>query len=268
MTIKVYLNALDVIGPGGDNWEAWRAILRNPSQYEAAKTRTPAITALPPAERRRVGAGVKLALACGLDALAMAQADPASLTTVFSSSGGDGENCHAICEALAGPDRLISPTRFHNSVHNAPSGYWGIASGAMLPSTSLCAHDGSFAVGLLEAATQCVVEGRPVLYVAYDMPYPEPLQGVRPIADQFAVAMLLHHESTQQSMAALEIGLSNAPLSRMRHPAIDKVCQGIPAARSMPLLEAIALNDGSASKRVHLEYVNRCSLLVTVSGTN
>ncbi|MGV3742421.1 MAG: hypothetical protein ACO1NO_08940 [Burkholderiaceae bacterium] len=59
MTIKVYLDALSVIGPGGDNWEAWRAILQNPSQYEAAKTKTPAITALPPAERRRVGSGVK-----------------------------------------------------------------------------------------------------------------------------------------------------------------------------------------------------------------
>jgi hypothetical protein len=153
MTIKVYLDALSVIGPGGDNWDAWRAILQNPSQYEAAKTKTPAITALPPAERRRVGSGVKLALACGLDALAAAQADPSSLTTVFSSSGGDGENCHAICETLAGSDRLISPTRFHNSVHNAPSGYWGIASGAMLPSTSLCAHDASFAVGFLEAAS-------------------------------------------------------------------------------------------------------------------
>ncbi len=265
MTIKVYLDALGVIGPGGDNWEAWRSILQNPSRYEAAKTKTPAITALPPAERRRVGSGVKLALACGLDALAMAEADPASLTTVFSSSGGDGENCHAICETLAGPDRLISPTRFHNSVHNAPSGYWGIASGAMLPSTSLCAHDGSFAVGLLESATQCAVEGRPVLYVAYDMPYPEPLHGVRQIADQFAVAMLLQPAKTDRSVAALELGLNGAAHSRMQHPALDGVCQGIPAARCLPLLEAIALNARPANKEVHLEYVNRRSLSITVS---
>ena len=136
----------------------------------------------------------------------------------------------------------------------------------MLPSTSLCAYDGSFAVGLLEAATQCVVEQRPVLYVAYDMPYPEPLHGVRPIADQFAVAMLLQPARTQRSMAAFAFALSNASPSRMEHALLDDVCQNIPAARSLPLLEALALNDGSASKGVHLEYVNRRSLSVTVSG--
>jgi hypothetical protein len=263
MTIKVYLDAVSAIGPGADNWEAWRAILQNPSRYEAARTKTPSINVLPPAERRRIGAGVKLALACGMDALAAVQTDPASITTVFSSSGGDGENCHMICEALAGSDRLISPTRFHNSVHNAPSGYWGIASGAMLPSTSLCAYDASFAVGLLEAATQCFVEQRPVLYVAYDTPYPEPLHGVRPIADQFAVALLLQPAKTQHSMAALALSLSSTPSSRMKNAELDRVCQNIPAARSLPLLEAVA--QGDTSVQVHLEYVNRRSLTVAVS---
>ncbi|MDQ9171795.1 beta-ketoacyl synthase chain length factor [Oxalobacteraceae bacterium R-40] len=265
MTIKVYLDAVSVIGPGADNWEAWRAILQNPSRYEAARTRTPSINVLPPAERRRIGAGVKLALACGMDALAVTQTDPASITTVFSSSGGDGENCHMICEALAGSDRLISPTRFHNSVHNAPSGYWGIASGAMLPSTSLCAYDASFAVGLLEAATQCFVEGRPVLYIAYDTPYPEPLHGVRPIADQFAVALLLHSAKTQHSMAALTLSLSNSPPSRMERTALQNVCQNIPAARSLPLLQAIAHLAEKAGEQVFLEYVNKRSLSIETS---
>jgi hypothetical protein len=228
MTIKVYLDAVSVIGPGADNWEAWRAVLQNRARYEAAKTRTPAINVLPAAERRRVGIGVKLALACGLDALAMADTDPASIATVFSSSGGDGENCHMICEALAGSDRLISPTRFHNSVHNAPSGYWGIASGAMLPSTSLCAYDASFSVGLLEAATQSIVEQRPILLIAYDTPYPEPLQTVRPIADQFAVALLLHPVKTPRSMASLTLGLSSASPTRMDNEVLDDVCRSIP----------------------------------------
>jgi hypothetical protein len=265
MTIKVYLDAVSVIGPGAGNWEAWRDILRNPSHYEAAKTKVPAINVLPPAERRRIGIGVKLALACGLDTLATAETDPASLTTVFSSSGGDGENCHMICETLAGSDRLISPTRFHNSVHNAPSGYWGIASGAMLPSTSLCAYDGSFAVGLLEAATQCAVEQRPVLYIAYDTPYPEPLHGVRPIADEFAVAMLLHAAKTARSMAALELSLSGATPSRMEHAELDRICRNIPAARSLPLLHALACLDGKDGQQVNVEYVNRRSLAVAVS---
>jgi hypothetical protein len=265
MTITVYLNALSVIGPGGDNWEAWRAILQNPASYEAAQTKTPAINVLPSAERRRVGAGVKLALACGLDALAMADTDPALIATVFSSSGGDGENCHLICEALAGSDRLISPTRFHNSVHNAPSGYWGIASGAMLPSTSLCAYDASFSVGLLEAATQCFVEQRPVLYVAYDMPYPEPLHGVRPITDQFAAALLLSPEKTPSAMTVLKMSLSDAPSSRLQHAALDHLRQNIPAARCLPLLQVIAALPEKTADAVFLEYANKRTLSIETS---
>jgi len=82
------------------------------------------------------------------------------------------------CKTLASDDRSISPTRFHNSVHNAPAGYWGIASGAMTPATVLCAHDASFGAGLLEALTQLAVDGSlgfergGTLLIAYDMPIP------------------------------------------------------------------------------------------------
>ena len=56
---------------------------------------------LPPAERRRTGAVVKLALAVGLEATRQAGAIPRELPAVFTSSGGDGENCHEICQVLA-----------------------------------------------------------------------------------------------------------------------------------------------------------------------
>ena len=39
----------------------------------------------------------------------------------------NGQVIHEICEALATDEREVSPTRFHNSVHNASAGYWGIA---------------------------------------------------------------------------------------------------------------------------------------------
>ena len=35
----------------------------------------------------------------------------------------DCDNVHAICESLATPERQVSPTRFHNSVHNAAAGW-------------------------------------------------------------------------------------------------------------------------------------------------
>jgi hypothetical protein len=85
---------------------------------------------------------------------------------VFTASGADGHNCHALCEQLATDDRQISPTRFHNSVHNAAAGYWGIATGSMAPCQVICAYDASFGAGLLDALAQVALERTPVLLIA------------------------------------------------------------------------------------------------------
>lgn len=259
MSVHVYLQAVGMVGPGAGNWESWRSLLQNDADYQIVPTVVPALNVLPPAERRRTGAGVKLALATGMETLQNASIDPATMTTVFCSSGGDGENCHLICEALAGSDRMISPTRFHNSVHNAPSGYWGIAAGAMLPSTSLCAYDGGFAVGLLESAVQCATEQRPVLYVVYDTPYPEPLHSTRPILDQYSVALLLAPQSVAGQHGKLSLQLGDAPLTTMNNAALEQVRLGIPAARGLPLLQAVAQQK---QVQTQLEYVNGRSLQV------
>ena len=82
----------------------------------------------PPAERRRTGAPVQARAGRGPRGRWPARASTrARSPTVFTSSSGDGDNVHEICETLAAADRQVSPTRFHNSVHNAPAGYWSIA---------------------------------------------------------------------------------------------------------------------------------------------
>jgi hypothetical protein len=266
MTITVYIDAIGAIGPGANSWPEWRAILQNDAAYQPVKTRLPVLNVLPSAERRRTGAGVKIALAAGLEALGMAGVEPSTVATVFSSSGGDGDNCHLICEALASADRLISPTRFHNSVHNAPSGYWGIASGAMLASTSIGAFDASFAAGLLEAGTQCFIDQRPVLLVAYDTPYPEPLNGSRPMSDQFAVALLISPAANTRTIAQVTMGLSESAATAMQRDTLEQVRTTIPAARCLPLLRELALHASSGKldrpSEVHVEYLNQQSLVL------
>ena len=163
-----------------------------------------------------------------------------SRTTVFTSSGGDGQNCHEICEVLATPERQLSPTRFHNSVHNAPAGYWGIATGATAAANSLCAYDASFGAGLLEALCQLAVEHTAVLLIAYDASYPEPMRSVRPIPDAFGVALLLAPGASCRSLAGLELTLTEAPADRMADPALERLRTSIPAARSLPLLAQLA----------------------------
>jgi hypothetical protein len=98
------------------------------------------------------------------------QALSPTVYTVFASSGGDSEVLDKICTALTLPDRPVSPTHFHHSVHNTPAGYWSIATRCTQPSLSLSAYDDSFAAGLMEAAALAWTDQTRVLLIAYDLP--------------------------------------------------------------------------------------------------
>jgi len=137
-SLTAYIEGVGLLGPGFNNWASSVSILTERQPYQACPTLLPPALSLPAAERRRSSNIVKLTLATGLEAVAAAKLNPADLPSVFSASGGDGDNCHEICRMLASDDRQISPTRFHNSVHNAAAGYWSIATGAMEASVPAC----------------------------------------------------------------------------------------------------------------------------------
>lgn len=257
--LTVSLEGIGLLGPGMDGWPAGLAILAGRAGYQPGATVLPPPAALPPAERRRAGKAVKLALAIGQEAAA--GLDLPTLATVFSSSGGDGYNCHEICATLASGDRRISPTRFHNSVHNAPAGYWGIATGAMAPSMVLCGFDASFGAGLLEAVTAVVVDGIRILLIAYDTDYPEPLRRVRPIFDAFGVALVLAPAGSFLALAEITVALSAEASDRLADADVEALRLAIPAARSLPLLQAIALGK---PRRVVIDYLDPLSLAVEV----
>ena len=224
-----------LIGPGLADWASATPLLREPALWQTSATAVPPPQRLPATERRRAGAVVKTSIAVADQALAATGLDPAALATVFTSSTGEPANCHALCEALAAPERLVSPTRFTNSVHNAPGGYWHIAVHSMAPSTSLAAYDASFGAGLLEALAQVASRNAPVLLVAADVPYPAPLAAKRPTSDAFGVALLLA-PGTQLTLALVD----EAAATTCGHAGLDALRLGIPAARALPLLQAIA----------------------------
>jgi hypothetical protein len=259
-TLTGCIHGLGLVGPGLADWSTARAVLSGELPYVAAPTVLPLPAVLPPAERRRAGRIIKIALAVGAEAVAQAAADVRTLPTVFASSGGDGDNCHEICISLASRERLISPTRFHNSVHNAASGYWSIAHGCTAASTSLCAGDASFGAGLLEALAQLACGARAVLLLAYDAEYPPPLRAKRPIPDAFGTAMLL---TPPDSAAAprLQLGLSDAASAIMENDELESLRRSIPAARSLPLLERLARRRGGT---VVLDYLETARLAVEV----
>ena len=240
--MKLFVESAAILAPGLTGWAASRAVLAGEKTYEPAPLAPPVADLLPAVERRRTGSTVKLALAVGHEALTSAGRPVDSVATVFVSSGNDGDVINDICITLAGPDRQVSPTRFHNSVHNAPSGYWGIATHSHHPSTSLCGFDWSFAIGLLEAAAQLQADRREVLLVAYDTPYPEPLRGIRPVTQPFGAALLLTRDRTNRSIAELGVGMDARPIeiSRMSDAALEHLRTDNPSARALPLLAALA----------------------------
>jgi hypothetical protein len=257
--LSAYIEGIGLLGPGMDSWASAVPRLLDPASWEPLPTVLPLPEGLPPAERRRLGHVVKLALSVGRQATAAAHRDPATLPSVFSCSGGDGHNCHEICETLTSDDPQISPTRFHNSVHNAAAGYWSIATGARSPSNALCAFDASFSAGLLESLTQIVVEQTPVLFVAYDAQYPHPLNEKRPIPDAFGVALVLTPERGAASLARLQLSLGKRPADVLPEARLEVLRRSIPAARSLPLLSALAHRQQAT---VSLEYLDDTTLSI------
>lgn len=261
MALSAYIEGIGLLGPGLSGWVESQGVLTGQKPYHPAKTLLPTPALLPAAERRRSGVIVKLTLATGLEAVAAAGIDAASLPSVFASSGGDGENCHAICEMLASEDRHISPTRFHNSVHNAAAGYWSIATGAMTSSSVLSGFDASFGAGLLEALTQVSVDGTRCLLLACDTAYPEPLYSARPIPDAFGIALVLAPHASVKSLARIRVDLGAGAVDIIEEDGLELLRQTIPAARGLPLLGAIAR--GKAQDMV-LDYLGNMPLAVSV----
>jgi hypothetical protein len=201
---------------------------------------------LPPNERRRASHQVRLAFGACEQAVAGREEEARGLGAVFASSGGDYAINDQLCRTLAGAERRISPTQFHNSVHNAPSGYWGIATGSRAPSLSLCAYDDTAGAALLEAVTQVVLDSRPLLLAVYDDAVAWPMVERRPVARPFSAAFWLSPKAGAHSLARLAV----TPAADGENPttaptaALEALRRENPAARCLPLLASLAAGGG------------------------
>lgn len=258
-----YIEGVGLCGPGMAGWAASRPMLAGDAEYVPAETAPPPSSLLPPNERRRAVQIVKLALAVAGEAFEDSGCDPATTASVFTSSGGDGETIHAIMRTLASEQRELSPTRFHNSVHNTAAGYWSIQKGATAASTSICAHDDSFAAGLLEAAAQLRAGEPSVALIAYDVRYPSPLAEVRPVGSAFAAAFVFSARPGAGTLGRLELALAEpAAPTPMPKPALETLRGNTPAARCLPLLAAMA-SGGEAA--LTLDYLGDMALRLRFS---
>ena len=251
--LTVNVEAVGLAGPGLPDWPSAAAILRGDMPFQAETMAKPVASSLSSRDRRRHTFTIALAVATALDAVELEQAD--ELPAVFACSGGDTDVIDRIINAILQPGHPVSPQQFMNSVHNAPAGYWSIASGNRAAITSLSAFDASFAAGLLEAAVQIADGRRRVLLVAYDAPAPMPIWPFRPLTAPFASALLLTAaDKDSKPMARLGLTLDGqGEETSMASAELEKLRLGNPAARSLPLLEALAGRQQAAISIPYLE---------------
>lgn len=249
--MQVFLQSVGILGPGLNGWISSRPILAGVDTYRMTPTPKPVPDILPATERRRSSTAVRLAIAAAQEALQTGGLRGDQVATVFASSDGDGDITHQICEALATPEREVSPTSFHNSVHNAPAGYWSIATGSRLPSTSICAYDESFAAGLLEAVAHTTVEHQSVLLITSDLPFPAPLHALRPVEHSFAAAFLLTPAAGRAPLMRWHIRLDPYQTATAGPSGLHDSLLSNPAARCLPLLAVLAQR---TTETVSLDY--------------
>jgi hypothetical protein len=260
---SVFIQAVGMLAPGLFGWSDARGVLSGDKEYQPEDLPALKPQMLKPNERRRTSNTIKLALQAIRDALGTGSTAN-DLAMVFASSEGDLEIVDKICRALDTDDRPVSPTHFHNSVHNAPAGYASIAAGSQNASTSIGALGGSFASGLLEAAVQTCTDQQPVMLVAYDYPVPFPLSEPVPITLPFATSLLLSAQpNADGNLARLDLRLAcDGEESRLADEKLERLRLNNPAARSLPLLQALA---SGGQMQLTLPYLRELNLAVGIS---
>lgn len=236
-TLCVGIEGVGVWTPCLIDWNAARAHLCDEVPAEPHGC-APAARILPANERRRAPEAVRLALEVAEQACAMAVREPAGLPNVFVSAYGDLEVNDYLCATLARAPREVSPTRFHNSVHNAGAGYWSIAGQCMHSCTAMSAGRWSFGAGLFEAALRVVSDATAVLFVASDVASCGLLRDLIACSEPFGVALVLA-PPTPRCLASVALRVGHAGLAR--EDSLSQASQGAnPAADGLSLLRALA----------------------------
>lgn len=210
---------------------------------------------LPPMIRRRTSLATKMAVTA-LDRACINADVERDLPTIFSSSVGEMAVTDQLCRAIADSSYPLSPTLFHNSVHNTAAGYWSMSVKSMAPMQSMAGLEDSFAMGLLEAGCQLLNGAERVLLVSYDEAMPAQFlpdyqwQGcaialVLGAGSDAKATLSMPYQSPEKSSLETPFSLANpvlAGLSLIKH---------LKAAK--PDSREIVVSAGHPSWRVHLE---------------
>jgi len=245
-TQLVFVEGISFWAPRLPGWEIAGAVLAGNTEPPVAAMRRPSPEMLPSAERRRAPDSVALAMEVAARACSAAALDPTALPSVFATTHADLVITDYLCETLVRTPLQTSPTKFHNSVHNAAAGYWCIANGCHAPYTTVSVFGYSYAAGLLEAFMQVVSDGIPVLYVAYDIEACGPLMPVAVSRGLLGVGLVFAPNRSARTIAQLSWSVrpGGSDDLTLAKPGNADLVEGNAMAPCLPLFEAFACGAG------------------------
>jgi len=249
----MFIQSIGVAGSHFKTWKELQAVFNGTNALSDEPSEIFKTTILKPNEARRTSVTIKMVLQAAEETLSQSAFTANQLFSVFISSDGDPNILQSICQELATEDKFISPTQFHNSVHNAPAGYWSIGHQAMKGANSLACGDSSLAGGLVEASSLLDAGEDAILLVCFDLKSPSPLNSARAINYSLAHSMIITQDQQAESICAVDFDIkSNADdVSIMQNAALSDYCNDSPASRGLPFLEALASPE---AKNIVLHY--------------
>ena len=189
---KLNFNVLGVgaWGPSFRNWQDLQMLMSG-QQLDDDGAKGPKPDVIPANERRRAPLPVRLAVETSAQACLDAGLEASELACVFVSGLGDTQLTDYMCKVLAGDNKALSPTKFHNSVHNAAAGYWTNSTECMQAANSVAGFTQSVSLTLIEALIQAQAEQRALLLTFYDAPSSPVLKELLKNELPFAVSMVI-----------------------------------------------------------------------------
>lgn len=242
------------------------------ADLDASEFQVPRPASLPARERRRAGLMISLGVEVAHQACEVAGVPKDAVPSVFASALGDTAVTEYMCRRLAQPAKVLSPTRFHNSVHNAASGYWTISARNRSPSTFVGAFLESFGAGLLETASQSVAARGPVLFVACDIATKPPLTAVADVRQTLGAAFVLEPAGVvarDRPCLRAEIRFRTGGLRTTPPPAgLDWLGQANPMGCALTLADRLAAPEGDPSRHGLLCFAAgpRCGVELRLEG--
>lgn len=246
--IAVDLVGIGAWGPAFNNWAELQALFANPAIGDDLQwaMQTPKPEIIPANERRRAPLPVRAAVEVSWQALQHAGLASSEVACVFGSGLGDTEITDYMCRVLTTAEKQLSPTKFHNSVHNAAAGYWTISTGCMKSANSIAAYQNTAGLALLEAMIQCQQHSEPVLVTLFDTAAHDAYRQIFACEYSFAAALLI-----------VPAGSATAPLARLAISAEATSAENSAAVASpqlsdtqLPCAELAALYRDNPSAKV------------------